>query len=112
MLITHNKMLETQIAQQANSSTTPPGRLPSKLEQNPREQHNAIVLRSGTQIEGHKGVSDEVGSQKEQGKGVAPLPNESEPQEKKESEKPKESKRFPSEKPKPYMHLSDSHKGL
>jgi len=93
-------MLETQIAQQANSSTTPPGRLPSKLEQNPREQHNAIVLRSGTQIEGHKGVSDEVGSQKEQGKAVAPLPSGSEPQDKRESEKPKELKTLH---PKPYM---------
>jgi len=47
LLTTHNKMPETQIAQQANSSTTPPGRLPSKSEQNPREQCNAIVLRSG-----------------------------------------------------------------
>jgi len=31
LLTTYNKMLKTQIAQQANSSTTPPGRLPSKL---------------------------------------------------------------------------------
>jgi len=54
LLTTHNKMLETQIAQQANSSTTPVGRLPSKPEQNPREQCNAIVLRSGTQLEGPK----------------------------------------------------------
>jgi len=37
LLTTHNKMLETQIAQQASSSSTPPGRLPSKLEQNSRE---------------------------------------------------------------------------
>ena len=28
LLSTHNKMLETQIAQQASSSITPPGRLP------------------------------------------------------------------------------------
>ena len=46
------------------------------------------------------GVSDEVGSQKEQDKGVDPLPNKSELQEKRESEKPKESKTLP---PKPYM---------
>ena len=32
LLTTHNKMLETQIAQQANSSTTPLVRLPSKPE--------------------------------------------------------------------------------
>jgi len=69
-------------------------------------------MRSGTQLKGLKGASVVVQSQKEQGKGVAPLLSKSEPQEKKESEKPKESKRFPSEKPKPYMHLSDSHKGL
>ena len=79
LLTIHNKMLETQIAQQANSSTTPPGRLLSKPEQNPREQCNAIVLKSGTQLEGPKAVNDEVGSQKEQDKGVAPLPSESEP---------------------------------
>jgi len=88
------------MAQQANSSTTPPGRLSSKLEQNSREQCNAIVLRSGTQLEGPKGVNDEVDSEKEQEKGVAPLPSESEPQEKRESERPKESNTLP---PKPYM---------
>jgi len=93
-------MLETQIAQQANSSTTPLGRLPSKPEQNPRQQYNAIVLRSGTQLEGPKGVSDEVRSQKEQDKGVASLPSEREPQQKRENEKPKESKTLP---PKLYM---------
>ena len=48
LLTTHNKMLESQIAQQACSSIVPPDRLPSKPEQNPREQCNAIVLRSGT----------------------------------------------------------------
>ena len=48
LLTTHNKMLETQIAQEASSSTTPLDGLPSKPEQNPREQYNAIALRSGT----------------------------------------------------------------
>jgi len=43
LLTTHNKMLEIQIAQQDISCTTPPGRLPSKPEQNPGEQCNAIV---------------------------------------------------------------------
>ena len=55
LLTTHNKMLETQVAQQASSSSTPPGRLPSKPEQDPREQCNAIVLRSGTKIKGFQG---------------------------------------------------------
>ena len=64
LLTTHNKMLETKIAQQASSSSTPQGRLPSKPEQNPREHYNAIVLRSDTQIKGPKSVSDEVGSER------------------------------------------------
>ena len=109
LLTTRNKMLETQITQQANSSTTPHGRLPSKPELNPREQCNAIVLRSGTQLEGPKGVGDEVESKKEYDKGVAPLPNDSEPQEKRESEKQKELKTLPH---KPYMPPCHSHKGL
>ena len=62
LLTTNNKMLETQIAEQANSSTTPLGRLLSKPKQNPREQCNVIMLRSGRQLEGPKGTSDEVGS--------------------------------------------------
>jgi len=62
---THNKMLESQIVQQANSSITPLRRLPSKPESNPKEQCNVIVLRSGTQLEGSKGASVEVESQKE-----------------------------------------------
>jgi len=65
LLTTHNKMLETQIAQQASLSTTPPGRLPSKPKQNPKEQCNAIVLRSGTHLDGPKGTSVEVESEKE-----------------------------------------------
>ena len=55
MLSTHNKMLEAQITQQASSSSTPPGRLPSKPEQNPGEQCNAMILRGGKQLEGPKG---------------------------------------------------------
>ena len=37
------------------------------------------MLRSGRQLKGLKGASDEVGSQKEQEKAVAPLSSESEP---------------------------------
>jgi len=36
VLSTHNKILEAQIAQQANSSSTPPERLLNKHKPNPR----------------------------------------------------------------------------
>ena len=58
------------------------------------------MLKSGIQLEGPKGASDEVESEKEYDKGVTPLPSESEPQEKRQSEKQKELKTLP---PKPYM---------
>ena len=58
-------MLKTQITQQASSSTTPSSRLSSKLEQNPRERCNIIVLTSAIQLEGPKGVRDEVRCPKE-----------------------------------------------
>jgi len=99
LLTTHNKMLETQIAHQAGSSSTPPGRLPSKPEQNPTEQCNAIVLRSDTKLEGPKGTSVEVESEKEKDKGKTPLPHESELEKKRENENEQESKTLP---PKPY----------
>ena len=54
VLYTHNKMLEAHITQQASSSSTPPGRLPSKPEPNPREYCNAMILRGGKQLEGLK----------------------------------------------------------
>ena len=60
MLSTHNKMLEVQIAQQASSSSTLPWRLPSKPEQNPRKQCNAMILRGGKQLEGPKGRVNDV----------------------------------------------------
>ena len=94
LLTTHNKLLETQIAHQASSSSTPPGR-PSKPEQNPREQCNAIVLRSGTKLEGPKGTSVEVESEKDKDKGAIPLPHESELEKKREVEKEKETKSLP-----------------
>ena len=65
--------------QQANSFTTPPDRLPSKLESDPREQCNLIVLRSGTQLEDPKNAKVGVESQKEYAKGVTSLPSENEP---------------------------------
>ena len=56
LFTTHNKMLESQIKQQANSSSAPPSRLLSKPEPNPREQCSAIVMTSGTQLECPKGT--------------------------------------------------------
>ena len=110
LLTTHNKMLQTQIAQQASSSTTPPGSLPSKPQQNPREQCNAIMLRSGTPLEGPKGASVHVESQKEYDRGVVPLPGEKEPKEWRENERLKESRTLSL---KPYMAPpSHFHKGL
>jgi len=53
------------------------------------------VLRSGTQLEGPKSISDEVGSQERQDKGAAPMPSKSEAKEKRENKKQKESKTFP-----------------
>jgi len=60
LLTTHNKMLETQVAHQASSSSTPPSRLPSKPEPKPREHYNDIVLRSDTQLESPKDVRAEM----------------------------------------------------
>jgi len=92
-------MLETQIAHQAGSSSTPPGRVPSKPEQSLREQCDAIVLRSGTKLEGPKG-NIEVENEKKKDKGSTPLPHESELEKKREVEKEKETMTIP---PKPYM---------
>ncbi|CAM9000894.1 unnamed protein product [Rhodiola kirilowii] len=50
-LVIQNKMLETQVAQQANLATREHGKLPSKPEQNTRESVNAITLRGGKQLE-------------------------------------------------------------
>ncbi|CAM8899964.1 unnamed protein product [Rhodiola kirilowii] len=50
-LVIKNRMMETQVAQQANSATREPGKLPSKPEHNTRESVNAITLRGGKQLE-------------------------------------------------------------
>jgi len=52
VVTTNNEMLEAQIAQQANSSSTPPGRLPSKPEPSPKERCNAMILRRGEKARG------------------------------------------------------------
>ncbi|KAJ9544205.1 hypothetical protein OSB04_023912 [Centaurea solstitialis] len=52
---THNKMIETQIAQLAQqiaNSVRPQGQLPGQPEPNPRAQMNAITLRDGKANEG------------------------------------------------------------
>jgi len=45
VLTTHNRMLETQIAQKAAFSSTAPDRLPSKPEPNPREHCNCVTMK-------------------------------------------------------------------
>ncbi|CAM8895796.1 unnamed protein product [Rhodiola kirilowii] len=63
----HNKMLETQIAQQAEASTRAPGKLPARPDQVNREHCNALILRSGKELEREqpkkKRVSFDLGGQ-------------------------------------------------
>ncbi|CAM8923861.1 unnamed protein product [Rhodiola kirilowii] len=63
----HNKMLETQIAQQAEGSTRAPGKLPARPDQVNREDCNALILRSGKELEREqpkkKRVSFDLGGQ-------------------------------------------------
>ncbi|CAM8947908.1 unnamed protein product [Rhodiola kirilowii] len=47
----HNKMLETQIAQQDEASTRAPGKLPARPDQVNREHCNAVTLRNGKELE-------------------------------------------------------------
>ena len=51
-LATHNRILETQIAQQASSSNTKPlGKLPSQPEYVQKESCQVITFRSGKEVE-------------------------------------------------------------
>ncbi|CAM8956231.1 unnamed protein product [Rhodiola kirilowii] len=50
-LETHNKMLENQITQKAESSTRAQGKLPARPEQGQREHCNAVTLRSGKELD-------------------------------------------------------------
>ncbi|CAM8892950.1 unnamed protein product [Rhodiola kirilowii] len=50
-LVIQNRMLETQVAQQADSATREQGKLPSNPDHIPRESVNAITLRSGKQFD-------------------------------------------------------------
>jgi len=45
MLTTHNRMLETQIAQKTAFSSAPPDKLSSKPEPNPHEDCNCITMK-------------------------------------------------------------------
>ncbi|KAK2382735.1 hypothetical protein QL285_070252 [Trifolium repens] len=55
VLVTHNRMLETQIsqvAQQQASIAAPAGIFPGQPEPNPKGNANAVILRGGKQCEG------------------------------------------------------------
>ena len=45
MLITHNRLLEAQIAQKVALSAVPPNRIPSKAEDNPSEHCNCVIMK-------------------------------------------------------------------
>jgi len=57
--MTHNRMLEAQIVQKAAFLSVPSDRLPSRLEFNPREGCNAMLLRGGKQLEGPKEITSD-----------------------------------------------------
>ncbi|CAM8876901.1 unnamed protein product [Rhodiola kirilowii] len=63
-LVIPNRMLETQVAQQANSATREHGKLPSKPEHNTRESVNAITLRGGKQLEMIPAQATRTGAEK------------------------------------------------
>jgi len=59
VLTTYNKMLEAQIAQQAMSSSTPLGRLPSESESKLREHYNYVTLKE--EVEDPEKITPEEG---------------------------------------------------
>ncbi|CAM8987373.1 unnamed protein product [Rhodiola kirilowii] len=74
-LETHNKMLENQIAQQAESSTRAQGKLAAQPEQGQREHCNAVTLRSGKELEDEqpkKKKKKEVEKEKDELKAYTP----------------------------------------
>ena len=73
-LATQGKMLETQIAQQAASSSRPQGTLPGKPDINPREHANAVTLRNGKEYEGPKMPEEEEQQQPQKEAQIAPAP--------------------------------------
>ncbi|CAJ2652135.1 unnamed protein product [Trifolium pratense] len=103
LLTTHNKMLETQIAQVAQqqaSTSAPAGIFPGQPQPNPRGHVNAVILRSGTQYDGPADPRT---------KNPAMQPNsdkttekESEPKEKEDSGEETQEKEKPYVPPPPY----------
>ncbi|XP_045831437.1 uncharacterized protein LOC123922791 [Trifolium pratense] len=101
VLTTHNKMLETQIAQVAQqqaSTSAPAGIFPGQPQPNPRGHVNAVILQSGTQYDG---PTDPIT------KNPAMQPNkttekESEPKEKEDSGEETKEKEKPYVPPPPY----------
>ena len=61
-IVTHNRILETQICQQASSSNAKPlGKLPSQPEYAEKETCQAITLRSGKEVEGSSSKKNNSG---------------------------------------------------
>ncbi|CAJ2633397.1 unnamed protein product [Trifolium pratense] len=96
VLTTHNKMLETQIAQVAQqqaSTSAPAGIFPGQPQPNPRGHVNAVILRSGTQYDGPadprtKNPAMQPNSDKTTEKESEPKEKEDSGEETKEKEKP------------------------
>ncbi|XP_045827939.1 uncharacterized protein LOC123919930 [Trifolium pratense] len=96
LLTTHNKMLETQIAQVAQqqaSTSAPAGIFPGQPQPNPRGHVNAVILRSGTQYDGPadprtKNPTMQPNSDKTTEKESEPKEKEDSGEETKEKEKP------------------------
>ncbi|CAJ2638232.1 unnamed protein product [Trifolium pratense] len=102
ILATHNKMLETQIAQVAQqqaSTSAPAGTFPGQPQQNPRGQASAVILRSGKQLdEPTNSKPDDPAVQQ----GSNKLTEESEPKEKEDSGEEIKEKEKPYVPPPPY----------
>ncbi|CAJ2627735.1 unnamed protein product [Trifolium pratense] len=102
VLTTHNKMLETQIAQVAQqqaSTSAPAGIFPGQPEPNPRGHVNAIILRSGKQLdEPTNSKPDDPAMQQGSNKPT----EESEPKEKEDSGEETKEKEKPYVPPPPY----------
>ena len=84
-------MLESQIIRWVSSSSTSLGRLPSKLDPNPKQHFNCIVLRTGKQLEAPKDARVGLNGEKNYDVHANALHSEDEPQKKKPAS------------PKPYM---------
>ena len=83
-IVTHNKMLETQISQVALKQapeTTPGGQFPGQAQQNPRSIANAVTLRSGTVYDGP--INPTVSEPKTSKKSIVPTEEVEEPVESK-----------------------------